>query len=63
MPCPYLMGNTSTADYGEWSQVERGISPANNTSQGPYIVSAGTTFYENRAYISVQTAYASNSCG
>ncbi|KAK5696109.1 hypothetical protein LTR97_008529 [Elasticomyces elasticus] len=36
------------------------ISTANS---GPYIVSAGTTFYENRAYISVQTAYASNSCG
>lgn len=30
---------------------------------GPYIVSQGTTFHENRAYISLQTVYASNSCG
>ncbi|EMC93681.1 hypothetical protein BAUCODRAFT_250812 [Baudoinia panamericana UAMH 10762] len=33
------------------------------TDSGPYIVSEGMTYYENRAYISLQTAYASNSCG
>ncbi|KAK3068947.1 hypothetical protein LTR53_013085 [Teratosphaeriaceae sp. CCFEE 6253] len=30
---------------------------------GPYIVSAGTTFYQDRAYISYENVYASNSCG
>ncbi|KAK3629541.1 hypothetical protein LTR56_017970 [Elasticomyces elasticus] len=39
------------------------VGNTSTADSGPYIVSAGTTFYENRAYISVQTAYASNSCG
>ncbi|KAK5719439.1 hypothetical protein LTR15_007963 [Elasticomyces elasticus] len=39
------------------------VGNTSTVDSGPYIVSAGTTFYENRAYISVQTAYASNSCG
>ncbi|KAK3072022.1 hypothetical protein LTR53_007569 [Teratosphaeriaceae sp. CCFEE 6253] len=30
---------------------------------GPYIVSAGTTYYQDRAYISYENVYASNSCG
>ncbi|KAK5107369.1 hypothetical protein LTR62_001349 [Meristemomyces frigidus] len=30
---------------------------------GPYVVSGGHTFYQNKAYISFQTAYASNTCG
>ncbi|KAK4552959.1 hypothetical protein LTR86_009883 [Recurvomyces mirabilis] len=33
------------------------------TDGGPFTVSAGTTLYQNRAYISLQTAYAMNSCG
>ncbi|KAK3677508.1 hypothetical protein LTR78_002358 [Recurvomyces mirabilis] len=33
------------------------------TDSGPFTVSAGTTLYQNRAYISLQTAYAMNSCG
>ncbi|KAK5731457.1 hypothetical protein LTR17_011345 [Elasticomyces elasticus] len=31
--------------------------------EGPYVVTNGTTFYEDKAYISYQTAYASNTCG
>lgn len=41
-------------------------APMNMSStedSGPYVVANGTTFYKNRAYISVATAYASNSCG
>ena len=32
-------------------------------NSGPYIVAGGQTFYRNRAYISMETAYASNKCG
>ena len=31
-------------------------------NSGPYFVSDGHTFYHNRAYISLQTAYAKNKC-
>lgn len=30
---------------------------------GPYIISAGQTFYHNRVYFSLDTVYASNTCG
>ncbi|KAK5693008.1 hypothetical protein LTR97_010484 [Elasticomyces elasticus] len=33
------------------------------TVEGPYVVTNGTTFYEDKAYISYQTAYAINTCG
>ena len=33
------------------------------TNSAPYVVSDGHTFYQNRAYISMQTAYASDRCG
>ncbi|EMC98562.1 hypothetical protein BAUCODRAFT_430818 [Baudoinia panamericana UAMH 10762] len=39
---------------------------SNRTSthpSGPYTISASTTFYENRAYLSYETAYATDSCG
>lgn len=32
-------------------------------NSGPYVVSNGQTYYHNRAYISIETAYASNTCG
>ena len=32
-------------------------------NSGPYIVSDDQTFYRNRAYMSLQTVYASNACG
>ncbi|KAK5705623.1 hypothetical protein LTR17_021527 [Elasticomyces elasticus] len=31
--------------------------------EGPFVVTNGTTFYEDKAYISYQTAYAMNTCG
>lgn len=33
------------------------------TNAGPFIVSGGNTFYENRAYVSLHTAFAINGCG
>ncbi|KAK4555921.1 hypothetical protein LTR86_007141 [Recurvomyces mirabilis] len=39
------------------------IGNTSTTDSGPYVVTAGTTLYQNRAYISLKTAYASNSCG
>lgn len=41
-------------------------APLNNTStanSGPYVVEGGNTFYENRAYISIATAFARDACG
>ncbi|KAK3672779.1 hypothetical protein LTR78_007365 [Recurvomyces mirabilis] len=39
------------------------IGNTSTTDSGPYVVTASTTLYQNRAYISLKTAYASNSCG
>jgi hypothetical protein len=38
-------------------------SNTSTTDSGPYIVSASQTFYENRAYLSLDLAYASDLCG
>ena len=36
---------------------------AETTNSGPYIVSAGTTFYENRAYLAFDVMSATKACG
>lgn len=61
--CEYPQFNfTSTMNNGESCQTYRARSALLTRLPGSYIVSAGNTFYENRAYISIKNVYASNDC-
>ncbi|EMC95752.1 hypothetical protein BAUCODRAFT_502344 [Baudoinia panamericana UAMH 10762] len=66
--CPFgevVEGGAATNAVGQ-AEGPCTYKPFNATStlnSGPFVVSAGTTFYENRAYISYDTAYASDGCG
>ena len=78
-PCPVNAGKAGVnCPYGQWTpwgdpvalpgelQTTCSLYSTNYSStrnSGPYIVDSGTTFYSNRVYISLETAYATNSCG
>ncbi|KAK5674531.1 hypothetical protein LTS10_012727 [Elasticomyces elasticus] len=52
-----VTGPAASADYCGACTIYGG------TVEGPYVITNGTTFYEDKAYISYQTAYAINTCG
>ncbi|KAK4900588.1 hypothetical protein LTR27_002304 [Elasticomyces elasticus] len=52
-----VTGAAASADYCGACTIYGG------TVEGPYVITNGTTFYEDKAYISYQTAYAINTCG
>ncbi|KAK4498576.1 hypothetical protein PRZ48_011234 [Zasmidium cellare] len=47
----------------EWVPCPYAYVNTSTTDSGPYFVSAGNTYYQNRVYVSLDSAYASNSCG
>ncbi|KAK3669992.1 hypothetical protein LTR78_010164 [Recurvomyces mirabilis] len=66
--CPYgqVVSNYTAAGAGGQATGACEYMSATQSSvpdSGPSVVSNGQTYYENKAYISYQTAYASNSCG
>ncbi|KAK5110803.1 hypothetical protein LTR62_005514 [Meristemomyces frigidus] len=72
--CPYAGATVINAQNSISISIEEGVDngsvcpyvPLNYTStknSGPYIVSSGTTFYENRAYLAFDVMSATRACG
>lgn len=74
--CPTANRNATTCPLGPTTATNNATNPYNNhpcyyatgnntstVNSGPYAVSDGYTFYQNRAYISVHSVYAKDMCG